>query len=282
MKVSLHAIKAFESAARLGSFKKAADELAITPTGVSHHVANLEKRLSVRLFHRQNRQVALTAEGQRLSSATTQGLQTIQTVLDELKLDASRIRVDTTSSFAALVLIPLLYDFHQKHAPLEVEVSTGETIGSPISQLAVRLGDARQVGADRIVKEERFGLYAAASVIEKMTCRQASTVFMTRWKNDRLPSPPWAEWLTKTAVPPETFVITYFDQELYGIHQAIAGKGLVFCSQTLVAGYLNTGTLKAVSNHLVDSNLCYYTPVSHRDYSLNIQALIEWLKASIG
>ncbi|MDQ9813930.1 LysR family transcriptional regulator, partial [Acinetobacter pittii] len=44
MQVSLQALKAFESAARLGSFKLAAEELSLTPTAISHHVANLESR----------------------------------------------------------------------------------------------------------------------------------------------------------------------------------------------------------------------------------------------
>lgn len=281
VKVSLHAMKAFESAARLGSFKKAAEEMAITPTGVSHHVANLEERLGVRLFHRSNRQVALTAEGQQLSEATTQGFQTIQAALDELMLDASRIRVETTSSFAALVLIPQLHDFYQKHPFMEVDVSTGETLGSPIRQLSIRLGDSSQADEANILKVERYGLYGTDSAIQEMESGQSTTVYLTQWKNDRLPAAPWAKWLTENATPSQAFEVTCFDQELYGVYEAIAGKGLVFCSDTLVDGYLKTKTLAAVSAHLVDSGLCYYMPSHPRDYSLNIQALIDWLKVRI-
>ncbi len=53
MQVSLQALKAFESAARRGSFKLAAEELSLTPTAISHHIGNLESRLNVSLFHRQ-------------------------------------------------------------------------------------------------------------------------------------------------------------------------------------------------------------------------------------
>jgi len=50
---SLNAIKAFESAARLNSFKEAANELNVTPTAISHQIRALEDSLKVRLFERQ-------------------------------------------------------------------------------------------------------------------------------------------------------------------------------------------------------------------------------------
>jgi len=63
MQVSLQALKAFEAAARLGSFKVAADELSLTPTAISHHINNLENRLNVDLFYRQVRKITLTPTG---------------------------------------------------------------------------------------------------------------------------------------------------------------------------------------------------------------------------
>ncbi|WP_244269389.1 LysR family transcriptional regulator [Pseudoalteromonas shioyasakiensis] len=77
MHISLQALKAFESAARLGSFKAAAAELAITPTAVSHHIANLESRLNIDLFHREVRKITLTPSGEYLSQNTTSGFKLI-------------------------------------------------------------------------------------------------------------------------------------------------------------------------------------------------------------
>ena len=54
----LSALRAFEAAARLNSFSKAADELAVTPAAISHQIHALEADLGVSLFHRRNRQVA--------------------------------------------------------------------------------------------------------------------------------------------------------------------------------------------------------------------------------
>ena len=57
---SLAAMRVFEAAARLGSFKEAAGELAMTPTAVSHRIRNLEEELGQPLFRRSHRKVELT------------------------------------------------------------------------------------------------------------------------------------------------------------------------------------------------------------------------------
>ncbi len=77
MQVSLQALKAFESAARLGSFKLAAEELSLTPTAISHHVAKLEHRLSVDLFHREVRKIVLTEVGANSRSRFQRDLESI-------------------------------------------------------------------------------------------------------------------------------------------------------------------------------------------------------------
>ncbi|RYH19921.1 MAG: LysR family transcriptional regulator, partial [Alcaligenaceae bacterium] len=61
----LNALKAFESAARLGGFTAAAEELFVSPGAVSRHVSNLESFLSATLFRRGHNDVHLTAEGAR-------------------------------------------------------------------------------------------------------------------------------------------------------------------------------------------------------------------------
>ena len=62
----LSALRAFEAAARLTSFSKAADELNVTPAAISHQIHALEQDLGVRLFNRLNRSVELTASARVL------------------------------------------------------------------------------------------------------------------------------------------------------------------------------------------------------------------------
>ena len=61
----LNGLRAFETAARHMSFKRAADELCVTPGAVSQHVKALETALGLKLFRRSARSIALTAEGKK-------------------------------------------------------------------------------------------------------------------------------------------------------------------------------------------------------------------------
>ena len=63
----LAALKAFDAAARLGSFRAAAEALGLTPSAVSHQVKVLERALGVALFQRQGRAVVLSEAGARLA-----------------------------------------------------------------------------------------------------------------------------------------------------------------------------------------------------------------------
>lgn len=68
MRTSIKAIQAFEAAARLGSFALAADELAVTPSAISHQVRLLEDQIGVPLFHRVHRSVILTETGREYAA----------------------------------------------------------------------------------------------------------------------------------------------------------------------------------------------------------------------
>src|SRR3546814_10251323 len=69
----LGSLRAFEAAARRERFKRAAAELGVTPTAISHPIRQLEAGLDVALFVRQTRKVVLTAEGRALYPALRDG-----------------------------------------------------------------------------------------------------------------------------------------------------------------------------------------------------------------
>ena len=79
------ALRTFESAARLRSFKLAAAELAVTPTAVSHQVKALEQRVGVALFERVPRGVRLTERGASLFAGVHGALLDIAQTLDALR-----------------------------------------------------------------------------------------------------------------------------------------------------------------------------------------------------
>ena len=122
----LNSLRAFESAARQLSFTRAADELAVTQSAVSHQVAALEEWAGVPLFKRQGRQMALT-------EAAARYLPTVSAAFDQIALASRKLQaVDPTHgwltvavmpSFAGKWLVPRLADFHEKNPDMDVWIA---------------------------------------------------------------------------------------------------------------------------------------------------------------
>ncbi|MCU5782349.1 LysR family transcriptional regulator [Alcanivorax balearicus MACL04] len=104
----LSALRAFEATARLRSAKKAAEELSVTPTAISHQLRQLEEHLGVPLFIRRPRQLTLTAQGQALRAVCTDAFDAIDDVASRLRQTPQRqsVTLSTIPSVAARWLLP--------------------------------------------------------------------------------------------------------------------------------------------------------------------------------
>lgn len=278
MQVSLPALKAFETAARLGSFKAAARELSISPTAVSHHISNLEQRLSVTLFLRTARKVTLTEPGKALATATSQGFTIIESAVEKVAAKDKQINVSATSSFAALVLIPALQDFYTQHPKKKVNITSGEDIEANNFILPIRLGETSKQSRTDVIKYEQFNLFCAPPTAAQFNQAQAITIYTTHWKNANLPSVPLQEWLQVNGLDHKRIVVRYFDQELFGIQQALLENAFVFCSKTLTKGYVKAGVLAETQTDAVNSKLCYYIANKESHLSRHHYLFIEWLE----
>lgn len=121
----LKAITLFVRASDAGSFQRAASELGVSPQAVSKGVAQLERHLGVRLFHRTTRQNSLTAEGLAFLEQVRPGLSSLQSALagtrqakDEV---AGPLRV-TAAPSARKVLHRHLADFSQQHPAVQIDM----------------------------------------------------------------------------------------------------------------------------------------------------------------
>lgn len=278
MHVSLQALRAFESAARLGSFKLAAEELSLTPTAISHHVANLESRLNVDLFHRQVRKITLTTTGDRLAVAISEGFRKIEDALDEITVNGNTLRVATTSSLAAMLLIPSINEFYQLHPDISVEFSTGEALENHLYTLPIRYGDVSLVPSNDILKYESFNVFGTSKLDLSKYTTEPITLFTTEWKNKALPNPPLETWLELNGWDRTQITIKKFDQEIFGIHEALAANGLVFCSSTLAQRFIKANLIQPLKIKSVQSELCYYIPNKEDFKNRNARKFIEWIE----
>jgi LysR family transcriptional regulator, glycine cleavage system transcriptional activator len=103
-------LRAFDAAARHLSFKRAAAELGVTPTAVSHQIRLLERYCGRALFRRRPRPLSLTDAGARLFPAIRGGLEAFAGAIAAVKWDGDQqpLRVTTTNAFASRWLVPRL------------------------------------------------------------------------------------------------------------------------------------------------------------------------------
>ncbi|CAJ94928.1 DNA-binding transcriptional regulator, LysR family [Cupriavidus necator] len=123
---NLGALQAFEASARLGSFTRAAAELALTHSAVGRQVAQLEQRLGVALFTRVRRRLELTDTGREYAARIRRHLDHLQR--DTLEITTGRamgytLELAVVPTFATQWLIPRLPDFARRHPNVTVNLA---------------------------------------------------------------------------------------------------------------------------------------------------------------
>lgn len=131
-RLPLNALRTFEVAARLQSFKDAAEELGVSATTVSNQIRMLERDWSLQLFVRKTRQVVLTEAGQSLSRVVQQSFDAIARELDS-RLFASRsaVSIAVGAIFGARWLTPRLTKFRRDLPRIELTVQRGTRFTGP-------------------------------------------------------------------------------------------------------------------------------------------------------
>ena len=120
----LYALRAFESAARLGSFSLAAAELHVTPGAVSRHISTLESWFDCRLFIRHGPKVEVTGAGRLLANELAVGFQSIERACQAFRHRAGRLRLKAPSTLTMRWLLNVLQAFHQRQARSVVDMTS--------------------------------------------------------------------------------------------------------------------------------------------------------------
>lgn len=121
---SLNALRAFEAAARHGSFTRAAEELSVTQGAVSRQIKQLETQLDVILFHRMHKRLELTDQGMLLLPPLTQAFDTMTRAVDRLKSQSRDLSLKIHPTFAIRWLIPRLHHFQSMYPDIRVRLTT--------------------------------------------------------------------------------------------------------------------------------------------------------------
>ncbi len=284
----LNSLRAFESAARLLSFTKAADELAVTQSAVSHQVKTLEDWAGLPLFRRDGRAVALTEAAQKFLPAVTQALD--QLALAGRKLQAvdpgqGWLTVAVMPSFAGKWLVPRLAAFRAKHPNIDVWLATFEAQSGalgPDVDMAIRYGREEWPGLTTIkfLSEELFPV-CAPSVAAQL--KDPADLARTTLLHDELRED-WTMWLRAAGVTAvDATRGPGFDDSGLLIQAAIEGLGVALGRSVLVKGDLDAGRLVRPFATSLPGGSAYalvYPP--ELENAPKVKAFREWLLAEAG
>lgn len=170
----VHALSAFEAAARHGSFALAAEELCITPSALSHRIRLLEEFVGERLFLRDGRNVGLSEFGRRYLDVVRQALRTL-TDFPMPRRAASvqpRVKLTLPPTFARYLLVPRLESFTEQHPDIAVEIYLSVPLydlALAESDLEVRFGPGKypNLQCEKLFSEPTF-VVASPSYLEKV------------------------------------------------------------------------------------------------------------------
>jgi DNA-binding transcriptional LysR family regulator len=125
-RVSFTELTAFLAVVRHQSFRKAADEMSLAPSSLSHILRSLEGRLGIRLLNRTTRSVAATEAGQRLYERLRPVLLDLNSAIDEVddfkQSQSGTVRINTSTVVAAMLLERVVPAFLERHLAMSIDI----------------------------------------------------------------------------------------------------------------------------------------------------------------
>jgi len=280
----LNALRAFEAAARHLNFTRAAIELCVSQGAVSHQVAQLERRLGTRLFHRLPRGLALTDEGHALVPVVADAFDRIAATLDQYADGRFReaLKVGVVGTFATGWLLPRLDRFARAHPAIDLRISTNNNrvdLAGEALDYAIRFGDGAWHGthAEPLLAAPMTPVCAPAIAARLKT--PADLVHERLLRSYRADE--WALWFGAAAVPAPVLRGPVFDSSALMASAAAAGLGVALAPPSMFARELAAETLVQPFAITIDAGRYWLTRLMSRGESDAMQRFRDWLIAEI-
>lgn len=279
----LAALRAFEAAARLRSLSGAGRELGVTHAAIAQQVRALEQHLGLPLTYRDGRQIALTAEGARLSAGLTDGFGTVAAAVRDAQ-DARRgrpLQVTLTPAFANDWLMPRLGGFWSRHPDTPIALHPTRRIVDLAREgmdLGIRYGDGTWPGVEaRMLVPTNHVIVGAPALVgnrenlspEEMT--DLPWVIEEDWPDQLL-------WLAEQGIDPARMRTTRFATEELARAATRKGYGLHVEADAIVAEDVEADRLRIVYRGS-DVNLGYWTVTPPGADGPALRLFLRWLRS---
>lgn len=300
----LNALRAFEAAARLLSFKLAAAELSVTPTAISHQIRGLEEYLGVSLFHRLTRALELTSEGKAMLPKVHEGMECFSAAVARVRKlkPGVRLRVVAPPSFSSRWLMPRLHRFSERAPDVELhlrgsvkaidEVRAGAGDSPDRSerrnetpQVWIRFGKGHYAGmrVDHLFEPE-YTVVCSPELLERRTplATPADLRHFTLIHDETIPEaterPGWKEWLEAAGASDVKASGPHFSASGLATAAVLDGLGVALLAKPMVEAEIAAGRLVAPFPISIRRSYAYYvvSPESVADEP-QVAAFRDWL-----
>lgn len=290
----LPAVRAFEAAARHGSFQRAGEELHVSAGAVAHQVKQLEAWLGTELFRRLARGVILSPAGQRYAEALRPLLKGLADVSEAARHQGDE-RVVTVTSVPSLVtnwLMPRLGRLRDQHPEIDMRIlSSIQTVDFQRDgvDIAIRLGAGPYPGLkSEVLMEEWFSavcspafraaapdIVAPADLLRHPLLHDESEVRIAAEVN-------WARWLQSFGVQYTGTGGASFSHTYLTLEAAAAGQGIAIAAEPFISDYLRSGRLVRVFPQRVLGPYRFYLlrPPAAETRPL-VQAVCNWIRSEV-
>ncbi|WKB52365.1 LysR substrate-binding domain-containing protein [Eleftheria terrae] len=259
---SLDGLRAFEAAARLGTFERAAQELSITASAVSKRVTTVEELLATQLLLRHGKSLAPTAAGKEYLDQVRAALGLLAAVPLHRRMGrhSERLRVCAPPTFARQVLVPGLDSYTRAHPEVELEVVLSipyleQTAGD--AHVEVRNGDAAAAGGTVLMHDIVIPMASPALLQRLPPLREPADLLHAPLL--RTPLQAWLPWFRAAALdwPEPAHGPKLVDLGLL-LEAAIAGQGVALMRPSLARQALAGGMLQALFGLSTPADHPYY------------------------
>lgn len=297
----LSTLRAFEAAARLMSFKRAAVELGVTPTAISHQIRLLEDVCGQRLFQRRPRPLVLTSAGERLFPALRTGFDAFASAVASISAGAEEkpLRVTAPNAFASRWLVPRLAKWRTARPDVPLEVIGADAVldlRSGECDLAIRY--ARRMPMDLAAVElcrDRFGPICSPTLLGGLRVESPADLLRyplvhfdwLGWDPD---APTWRLWLMAAGADEASLAAVNsrdracdlsFREEFHAIDAVAAGQGIGILSDVVVSHEIKRRRLVRAHSLTLPGYGFYIVHLPRHPRESVIRDFSAWARASL-
>jgi len=287
----LSSLRVFEAAARHNSFRKAADELNLTASAVSHGIQTLENWLGVELFSREARGLRLTGAGEIYAPLVNQALSVLAKATEQLpgRKATGMLSVSGAPTFTYKILLPRLEKFSTQHPDIRVTIDTSHRLVDLTLDdfdIAIRYSSTKKPAPNWTLLsvetlfpvcspglQNRYGGPADVNLLLRAPLIHVTSV-----------SADWAHWFRATEMepPPSIEAGLRFDNMQMAFDAAVRGLGVVLGRRPLIEEEIASGRLVSLGGQTIPSDSGYWLVTSQADFQKpEVKAFRQWLLSEL-